>query len=550
MFFGPSWPWCRTWVCPAARVGAKSALLQRDKSPDMARRRRYYWNDVWKPGFPHAWGWWIAAVCAPPIWAGVMLGWMVASVLVKRTLRRRRGRREEHYVLIGDGPPGTDEEQEVRTTKPWQRQDAGWWARVAFYGVWVLFGLYALWTYEQADDIRYRAAIRQAQAKPKPSGYGRNEKLFIAALFYNNAAIVPAWSDSLLAAIPYFGTENVFVSILESESSDNTPELLEQLASRLDDMGVLHRILTHDTVVRRPENNEWNARIGHLAALRNRALEPLTSGSASVGGGWDRVVFSNDVYVTPESWVELLESRGGDWDVVCGLDFNHFGLYDAWVIRDRVGGLAAGIWPYFFDKASREAVEKSEPAPVFACWNGIIAMQAEPFLPPHLRRNKTLSATPLSYPLVDSHPMASDPDMAFVYEDGQDTTEQDRWAGRVGQGKGAAVRKGRRRTSPQEAPALHFRAGAPGECYSSESFLVPYDMRRVYGLEKVYANPRVVLGYTWKYYVYFKYILRHWAVRWFVEKVYDGAWMQDTRMIVGNENEVWRWDGGDCQPWW
>ena len=75
-------------------------------------------------------------------------------------------------------------------------------------------------------------------------------------------------------------------------------------------------------------------------------------------------------------------------------------------------------------------------------------------------------------------------------------------------------------------------------------------MRRIMGLERIYVNPRVITGYTWKFYVWFKWILRHPFVQWFVEEMYDGAWMQYARTIVGEESEVYTWDGGDCHPWW
>ena len=54
------------------------------------------------------------------------------------------------------------------------------------------------------------------------------EKIYIAAAFYNNEAVLPYWSQSMLSAIRYLGPENVFVSIVESYSQDKTPELLRQ----------------------------------------------------------------------------------------------------------------------------------------------------------------------------------------------------------------------------------------------------------------------------------------------------------------------------------
>jgi hypothetical protein len=37
------------------------------------------------------------------------------------------------------------------------------------------------------------------------------------------------------------------------------------------------------------------------------------------------VVFSNDVFIEAESIVELLDTKGGDFDMVCGLDLAYWG---------------------------------------------------------------------------------------------------------------------------------------------------------------------------------------------------------------------------------
>ena len=44
-------------------------------------------------------------------------------------------------------------------------------------------------------------------------------------------------------------------------------------------------------------------------------------------------------------------------------------------------------------------------------------------------------------------------------------------------------------------------------------------------LDKIYANPRVISGYVWKYYAWHKGGARQRHVWSLVEKVYGGAWM-------------------------
>lgn len=113
----------------------------------------------------------------------------------------------------------------------------------------------------------------------------------------------------------------MFVSIVESNSWDNTAELLDNFNSHLGQMGVARRILTRDTTVPRPESmGTAPPRIQFLAAVRNQVMEPLVE-----HGGYERVIFSNDVFVEAESIVELLDTKGGNHDMACGLDLSYWG---------------------------------------------------------------------------------------------------------------------------------------------------------------------------------------------------------------------------------
>lgn len=366
--------------------------------------------------------------------------------------------------------------------------------------------------YEQPGDVRYRDSIKEAVAHPRRQGYAKREKIFIAAIFHNNENVIPYWHDTLIKVIHYLGPDNVFVSVVESHSTDSSPLLLEALDEDLALLGVSRRILTGDKTVPKPDDLSGNRRIEFLAATRNRAIEPLMI------GGYDRVVFSNDIFIEPESFVELLQTNDGNYDMACGLDMGHFGAYDMWVLRDRQAKLASAIWPYFFDEADYRVMQTESPVPVFTCWNGIVVFTADPLLPIALRSNRTLSSDPLPYELPETHPATHNASM---------------------QGP-----------SPALTPPIRFRASAPEECFSSESFLLPYDMRRQFNLQNIYLNPRVINAYDWRFYFYFKWFMRHPVLRWWIEKVYDGAWMERAVLVVGDADKVSWWDGGDCHPWW
>lgn len=499
---------------------------------------------TWKPAFPSSWRFILLLVLVVPIFAFVEILRLLAYRFLLPLLIDRwnklfgtghpceegyvmfhrdssiSGRdlfnaAEEENALMENAEEGVGVRSFSRSTSPTPHlaSHLKLW-RIQFFACFVLFCV-STWVgvhYEQPGDVRYRDSIQKAVAHPRKQGYGKQEKFFIAAMFHNNEYVIPYWHDTLIKVIHYLGPDNVFVSVVESHSADSSPQLLEALDADLARLGVSRRILTGDKTVPKPNDLSGNERIEFLAATRNRAMEPLTV------GGYDRVVFSNDIFIEPESFVELLETNDGDYDMACGLDMGHFGAYDMWVLRDRQAKLPSAIWPYFFDEADYQAMQTESPVPVFTCWNGIVVFTADPLLPIALRSNRTLSNDPLSYELPATHPATHNASM--------------------------------RGPSPALTPPIRFRASAPEECFSSESFLLPYDMRRQFNLQRIYVNPRVINAYDWRFYFYFKWLMRHPVLRWWIEKVYDGAWMARSVLVVGDADKVSWWDGGDCHPWW
>jgi len=98
--------------------------------------------------------------------------------------------------------------------------------------------------------------------------------------------------------------------------------------------------------------------------------------------------------------------------------------------------MISGIWPHVMERHGAAAIMRNEPAEVFSCWNGIVSMRADIFVPPEMR-NKTivpsnLSTKRLPYTLPATHPM-----------------------------------KHLQNTPPAEMPPLRFRASQGEECFSS-----------------------------------------------------------------------------------
>ncbi|KAL8704717.1 MAG: hypothetical protein Q9201_002141 [Fulgogasparrea decipioides] len=236
---------------------------------------------------------------------------------------------------------------------------------------------------------RRRAHLAEATV-PLPA-----QRIFIASIHWNNEAILRShWNQALLQLVEHFGRKNVYVSILESGSWDDSKGALRELDEQLARTGVERTIIldktTHvDEIAATPGGSGWIdtargkkelRRVPYLSRLRNRSLEPL-SRLADEGVRFDRVLFLNDVVFNTEDVVALLATRDGNYAAACSLDFSnapHY--YDTFALRDSRGDEAViSTYPYFRSSASRNALISGQPVPVRSCWNGIIAFDAAPF---------------------------------------------------------------------------------------------------------------------------------------------------------------------------
>ena len=149
---------------------------------------------------------------------------------------------------------------------------------------------------------------------------GRKEKLFIASIHWNDGKILDAhWIPALISLIHSYGASNLYISIHESGSWDNTKTVLRNLDSTLESLGVERSGVleerTHEDEIKIGED-EYQAgvkkegwimgrmgrmemrRIPYLAAARNKAMAPLKLMAQREGEGrrvFDRVVWLNDV---------------------------------------------------------------------------------------------------------------------------------------------------------------------------------------------------------------------------------------------------------------
>ncbi|THX26260.1 hypothetical protein D6D11_10322 [Aureobasidium pullulans] len=220
-------------------------------------------------------------------------------------------------------------------------------------------------------------------------------RVFIVGIHWNNEQILRShWIHALIALTREIGPENVFVSIYESGSWDDTKGALRLLDNLLEERGIPRRIIldntTHlDEISKSPSVRGWIKtsrsktelrRIPYLAQLRNVAMQPLYD-MQNAALAFDKILFLNDVVFESSDIHKLLSTNDGDYAAACALDFSKPpAFYDTFALRDSEGHEAVmQEWPYFRSWTSLKALKNGQPTPVTSCWNGVVAMNAEPF---------------------------------------------------------------------------------------------------------------------------------------------------------------------------
>lgn len=244
------------------------------------------------------------------------------------------------------------------------------------------------------ETLRIRARLPY-HVEPEHDIHRRPERIYIASLHWNDEKILrDYWSDSVLALAKAIGRDNVYVSIYESGSWDKTKDVLRDLDKSLGDIGVKRNItfsnITHAEEISQMPKSGWvytvdgkkeMRRIPYLSRIRNLSLEPLET-LAMQGQHFDKVLFLNDVIFSTNDVLRLLDTNGGDYAAACSMDFSKAPyFYDTFALRDSEGHEAVmQTWPYFRSRDSRHAIKQHRPIPVTSCWNGIVAMSAQPFI--------------------------------------------------------------------------------------------------------------------------------------------------------------------------
>ena len=167
---------------------------------------------------------------------------------------------------------------------------------------------FIVWTVLEVLFIQHRVSVVDRIPSTPPHQF---ERIFIASTHWNNEAILRShWNNSIVQLVKTWGPENVFVSIHESGSWDDTKGALRELDLELDRLGVRRNLTlsetTHQDEISAPPSDGWIdtprgrkelRRIPYLARLRNLTLRPLED-LARNDIVFDKVLFLNDVVFT------------------------------------------------------------------------------------------------------------------------------------------------------------------------------------------------------------------------------------------------------------
>lgn len=140
------------------------------------------------------------------------------------------------------------------------------------------------------------------------------ERIYIASMHWNNAQVLKDyWNDAVIQLTETFGADNVFVSIYESGSWDDSKQALRDLDSELERRNVPRRVEVSDTThydeiskadkdrgegwIETTRGKRELRRIPYLAKLRNKTIQDLVELSKK-GITFDKVLFLNDVVFT------------------------------------------------------------------------------------------------------------------------------------------------------------------------------------------------------------------------------------------------------------
>jgi len=160
-----------------------------------------------------------------------------------------------------------------------------------------------------------------------------DHKYFFAINLYNSFDVIPDLFPTLFKVSAILGFQNVYVSIYENGSNDQTKALLRIFDALCRSAGLRVQIRTS----MRTRGN-FNHRIEYLAEVRNAAFVPLQELRDAHGELFDSIVFMNDVLPCVDDLLELIwQSRLNNAGITCAADYMYHTDLVCTFVASRVG---------------------------------------------------------------------------------------------------------------------------------------------------------------------------------------------------------------------
>ncbi|KAM0753122.1 family 69 glycosyltransferase [Meredithblackwellia eburnea MCA 4105] len=257
--------------------------------------------------------------------------------------------------------------------------------------------------FEEESEVEKIFSTASRDSRNRKGGKGlrpayEGHKFFFAINLYNSFDVIPDLFSNMFKVSAILGFHNVFVSVYENGSTDQTKALLRLFDALCRSVGL--RVVIRTSLRTR---GAFHHRIEYLAEVRNAALAPLQELRDAEGELFDSIIFMNDVLPCVDDLLELIwQSRRQNAGITCGSDYifhEEVGqpvFYDNWVARD-MNGTALENAPFeavFRDVDSSHRFQRHLPIQVQSCWNGIAILDPAPmYTVPHVRfRMAKLSA--------------------------------------------------------------------------------------------------------------------------------------------------------------
>lgn len=166
--------------------------------------------------------------------------------------------------------------------------------------------IFAVWNLIELHLILRRISRTEPAYREQPR---RQERIYIASINWNSEPILRSHLSQAIVELAWkLGPNNVYISVYESGSYDNTKGALLELDAELERLRIPRNItlspVTHEDEIAAPPGNEgWIVtpkgktelrRIPYLSRTRNLSLAPLHE-LARQGITFDKILFINDV---------------------------------------------------------------------------------------------------------------------------------------------------------------------------------------------------------------------------------------------------------------